>query len=387
MVARDCASGKQLIGYVVADAQAGLAEQLRQALHRQLPDYMVPAQLLVLQALPLNPSGKVDRQALPDPDFKGQQYVAPRNTLEQQLAAIWQDVLELETVGVTDNFFELGGDSLRTLKVLSKVRSQAIPGFELKLRDMLAKPTIAQLSGFDAGQEADLDPLLLLNTSVTGAAPLFCLHAGFGTVFDYEPLARQLEGQCSVYGLQCRMLLDRHWEDDSLASMAIDYAQYIRQKQPHGPYRLLGWSLGGTLAVLVASELENRGSAFRCWAWWTASFRHRSRCWKMAIGVKACRRSCAKPWACTPMQRFLQNVCHRPSPTWRHSQACLPVWRRVRKAPPPLVAKNQPGRSRSGCGSRPCPVANRRCRRPTARRCAGGVPIYPTLRCARSKPA
>ena len=259
VVARDCASGKQLIGYVVADAQAGLAEQLRQALHRQLPDYMVPAQLLVLQALPLNPSGKVDRQALPDPDFKGQQYVAPRNTLEQQLAAIWQDVLELETVGVTDNFFELGGDSLRTLKVLSKVRSQAIPGFELKLRDMLAKPTIAQLSGFDAGQEADLDPLLLLNTSVTGAAPLFCLHAGFGTVFDYEPLARQLEGQCSVYGLQCRMLLDRHWEDDSLASMAIDYAQYIRQKQPHGPYRLLGWSLGGTLAVLVASELEKHG--------------------------------------------------------------------------------------------------------------------------------
>ncbi|MDP1171846.1 AMP-binding enzyme, partial [Klebsiella pneumoniae] len=66
VVARDCTSGKQLIGYVVADAQAGLAEQLRQALHRQLPDYMVPAQLLVLQALPLNPSGKVDRQALPD---------------------------------------------------------------------------------------------------------------------------------------------------------------------------------------------------------------------------------------------------------------------------------------------------------------------------------
>jgi len=168
-------------------------------------------------------------------------------------------VLEIEQVGVTDNFFELGGDSLRTLKVLSKVRSQAMPGFELKLRDMLAKPTIAQLSGFDEQQEADLDPLLLLNSQVAGTAPLFCLHAGFGTVFDYEPLARQLDGQCSVYGLQCRMLLDRDWEDDSLASMAIDYAQYIRQKQAQGPYRLLGWSLGGTLAVLVASELEKQG--------------------------------------------------------------------------------------------------------------------------------
>nr|WP_256581894.1 non-ribosomal peptide synthetase [Pseudomonas sp. S09G 359] len=259
VVARDSSAGKQLIGYVVAGPQPGLAEQLRQALHSQLPDYMVPAQLLVLPALPLNPSGKVDRQALPDPDFKGQQYVAPRNELERRLAAIWQEVLELEAVGVTDNFFEMGGDSLRTLKVLSKVRSLAIQGFELKLRDMLAKPTIAQLSGFDALQEADLDPLLLLNGHVSGAAPLFCLHAGFGTVFDYEPLARQLEGQCSVYGLQCRMLLDRNWEDDSLASMAIDYAQYIRQKQAQGPYRLLGWSLGGTLAVLVANELEKQG--------------------------------------------------------------------------------------------------------------------------------
>jgi len=259
VVARDSASGKQLIGYVVAEAHTGLSEQLRQALGSQLPDYMVPSQIVALQAMPLNPSGKVDRKALPDPDFKGQVYIAPRNPLERMLATIWQEVLEIEQVGVTDNFFELGGDSLRTLKVLSKVRSQAMPGFELKLRDMLAKPTIAQLSGFDEQQEADLDPLLLLNSQVAGTAPLFCLHAGFGTVFDYEPLARQLDGQCSVYGLQCRMLLDRDWEDDSLASMAIDYAQYIRQKQAQGPYRLLGWSLGGTLAVLVASELEKQG--------------------------------------------------------------------------------------------------------------------------------
>ncbi|MNQ71555.1 Dimodular nonribosomal peptide synthase [compost metagenome] len=78
-------------------------------------------------------------------------------------------------------------------------------------------------------------------------------------MFDYEPLARRLDGQRSVYGLQCRMLLDHAWEDESLDAMAIDYAQYIRQKQPLGPYQLLGWSLGGTLAVLVAAELEKQG--------------------------------------------------------------------------------------------------------------------------------
>jgi thioesterase domain-containing protein len=103
--------------------------------------------------------------------------------------------------------------------------------------------------------------LLLLNSAVARSRPLFCLHAGFGTVFDYEPLARLLEGRCSVYGIQCRMLLDRQWQDESLQSMAIDYAQYIRQKQAHGPYRLLGWSLGGPLALLVAKELQAQGQA------------------------------------------------------------------------------------------------------------------------------
>ncbi|MBF4208259.1 amino acid adenylation domain-containing protein [Pseudomonas donghuensis] len=258
VVARDSEAGKRLIAYVVATAQGLQVEQLRSALQGELPDYMVPAQILELQAMPLNPSGKLDRLALPDPDFKGKAYVAPRNALERLLAAIWEEVLELEQVGATDNFFELGGDSLRTLKVLSKVRQQAPAGFELKLRDMLAKPTIAQLSGYEE-QAGELDPVLALNGATQPGPALFCLHAGFGTVFDYEPLARRLQGQCRVYGLQCRMLLDRDWEDDSLESMAIDYAQYIRQKQAQGPYRLLGWSLGGTLAVLVAAELEKQG--------------------------------------------------------------------------------------------------------------------------------
>ncbi|HXQ98930.1 MAG TPA: amino acid adenylation domain-containing protein, partial [Pseudomonas sp.] len=261
VVARDTAGGKQLIGYVVAAADPALAQRLRSTLQADLPDYMVPAQILVLDAFALNPNGKLDRKALPDPDFKGREFIAPRNHVERCLAAIWQEVLEVDRIGVTDNFFELGGDSLRVLKVLSKVRGQADLDIELKLRDMIGKPTIAELSGYSADDAGSLDPLLLLNRAVADQRALFCLHAGFGTVFDYEPLARRLDGQRSVYGLQCRMLLDRNWQDESLDAMAIDYAQYIRQKQPQGPYQLLGWSLGATLAVLVAAELEKQGQA------------------------------------------------------------------------------------------------------------------------------
>ncbi|NIX91855.1 non-ribosomal peptide synthase/polyketide synthase [Pseudomonas fulva] len=259
VVARDTEWGKQLIGYVATSSPALQGEALRMALQQVLPDYMVPSQILVLEHLPLSPNGKVDRKALPDPSFKGREYVAPRNALEAGLVAIWQEVLELEQVGVTDNFFELGGDSLRTLKVLSKVRNQPALGVELKLRDMMSKPTIAELSGYVDDAVAVPSPLLPLNGPVAQCEPLFCLHAGFGTVFDYEPLARRLDGVRQVIGVQCRMLLDKHWQDSSLEAMAQDYAGFIREQQPQGPYHLLGWSLGGPLALLVARVLEGQG--------------------------------------------------------------------------------------------------------------------------------
>ncbi|UXY50549.1 non-ribosomal peptide synthetase [Pseudomonas tohonis] len=257
VVAREVNGSQQLIGYVSGAAELQ-GDSLRAALQGELPEYMVPVHIAVLPALPLNANGKVDRNALPAPDLGLRTFVAPRNDTERALADIWQEVLEIERVGVTDNFFELGGDSLRILKVLSKLRARPELGLTLKLRDMIGKPTIAELSGYDE-QAREPDPLLALNTPGQAGAALFCLHAGFGTVFDYEPLARRLEGRCSVHGIQCRMLLDRDWQDHSLEAMAIDYTRFIRRQQPEGPYRLLGWSLGGALALLVAQELERQG--------------------------------------------------------------------------------------------------------------------------------
>jgi len=259
VVAHDAASGKQLIGYVVRGDRERAAAPMLEHLRQVLPDYMVPTQLMLLDALPLTPNGKVDRRALPEPGVTERLYQAPADERQRALAAIWAEVLGVERVGVSDHFFELGGDSLGVLKVLSRLRNQPELGLNLKLRDLIARPTIAELCPAEAYEPAALDPLLLLNRKVERQAPLFCLHAGFGTVFDYRALAQRLEGVCSVYGLQNRMLLDRQWQDESLEAMAIDYAQYIRQKQPQGPYRLLGWSLGGTLAMLVARELESQG--------------------------------------------------------------------------------------------------------------------------------
>ncbi|EOT7441318.1 non-ribosomal peptide synthase/polyketide synthase [Pseudomonas aeruginosa] len=262
VVARDAASGKQLLGYVVAEDGAdssGLLERLRERLKRDLPEYMVPAHLALLPAMPLTPNGKIDRKALPDIDVTASEAnVAPRNELELALAGIWQEVLGIARIGVHDNFFELGGDSILSMQVVAKARALKKLGFSLKLRDLIQKPSIAALSGYD-DSAAPPSPILALNAAVDGCPPLFCVHAGFGTVFDYEPLARRLNGRRSVLAIQARSLLDPNWRDVSLQRMAEDYVALIRQRQAEGPYHLLGWSLGGTLGMLMAAELERQG--------------------------------------------------------------------------------------------------------------------------------
>jgi len=232
--------------------------RLRTSLAALLPEHMVPAAIVVLDTLPLNMSGKVDRHALPAPVFTGGDgYDAPRGTAEPALARIWSEVLGVARVGRDDNFFELGGDSLLSLKVMAQARRLGLPALDLKLHDFLRAPTIAGL----LGGRVEAPPLVALNAVVPGAAPLFCLHAALGTVYDYAPLARRLQGVRTVYGLPCRMLADPAHRDVSLARMADDYARMLRGVQPQGPYHLLGWSLGGALAAAVAARLEGEGQA------------------------------------------------------------------------------------------------------------------------------
>ncbi|WP_414058543.1 amino acid adenylation domain-containing protein [Pseudomonas sp. HR96] len=260
VVAREGASGKRLVAYVVAhQADADLCETLKARLQASLPDYMVPAQWLRLERLPVTANGKLDRQNLPQPEAVQSQraYVEPRSEVERALAAIWQAVLKVEQVGLHDNFFELGGDSILSLQVVGKARALKKLGLNLKLRDLIQRPTIAELTG--TAPTSPRSSLLALNSEVAQVAPLFCVHAGYGTVFDYEPLARRLDGQRQVIAIQARKLLDPSWDDQSLPAMAADYVRMIRARQPEGPYHLLGWSLGSTLATLMAAALEQDG--------------------------------------------------------------------------------------------------------------------------------
>ncbi|WP_218922630.1 non-ribosomal peptide synthetase [Rhodoferax sp. OV413] len=274
VLAIEAGTRRQLVAYVVPAAGEdgdALAACVKPGLADSLPDYMVPAHVIVLDALPRLISGKLDRHALPAPDSRAaQRWVAPSTPEAAALATVWQEVLGVPRVGETDNFFELGGDSLLSLKAVGRMAALGLPGPRLKLRDLLQRPTIAGLLERGAAQVEAVaavpamasfagSPLVRLNGMGQEGLPLFCMHAGYGTVFDYQPLARLLLGQRPVIGLMCRMLSDLAFYDASLEQMAADYARAIRQEQPQGPYLLLGWSLGGTLAAQVAARLEAQG--------------------------------------------------------------------------------------------------------------------------------
>ncbi|AWF64022.1 non-ribosomal peptide synthase/polyketide synthase [Pseudomonas aeruginosa] len=138
--------GKQLVGYVVLESEGGdWREALAAHLAKSLPEYMVPAQWLALERMPLSPNGKLDRKALPAPEVSVAQagYSAPRNAVERTLAEIWQDLLGVERVGLDDNFFSLGGDSIVSIQVVSRARQA---GLQLSPRDLFQHQNIRSLA-------------------------------------------------------------------------------------------------------------------------------------------------------------------------------------------------------------------------------------------------
>jgi amino acid adenylation domain-containing protein len=150
-----------LVAYLVTDQHPRpIMDDLRAYLKRRLPDYMVPATFIFLEALPLTPNGKIDRKALPEPGTSrpklAESYVAPKTEIEQTIATIWQEVLGLDKVGRHDNFFDLGGHSLRMVQVHSKLKVHFEQ--ELPMIKLFEHPTIAAMGQFlSQGQNGTVD--------------------------------------------------------------------------------------------------------------------------------------------------------------------------------------------------------------------------------------
>ena len=251
-------NNQSLIAYI-SGITPDLSPQLKNYLKTRLPDYMIPAQIMVLDELPLTPNGKIDRKALPVPNISVQAaYTPPRHKVEAQLAQIWSALLERQEIGIHDNFFDLGGHSLLAVKLLNFVQQEL--GQQLALRSLFQNPTIAQLAQTLGNREmeqsnSDLVPIQPLGD----ATPLFCVSGSNGHSFYFRDLAINLGIERPIYGLDAPGRDGLSILPHSVADHASQLIAQLRQQQPQGPYILLGYSSGCSVAFEIASQLEQQG--------------------------------------------------------------------------------------------------------------------------------
>ena len=235
---------------------------LRAGLQTRLPQYMIPSALVLIDALPLTSNGKIDRKALPPPDeplaTTATEFVPPHDPLEHALARLWSKILKVERVGLHDNFFALGGHSLAAIRLVSQV--QELTGTALPLATLFQAPTVAGLASFLRRDGWSPSWSCLVPIQEGGSRnPLFLVHAAHGHVLVYRQLAASLGPDQPVYGLQSEGLGGDGQFNSTIEQMASKYVSEIRRVQPHGPYSLGGYCLGGTIALEMAQQLTTSG--------------------------------------------------------------------------------------------------------------------------------
>ncbi|SNT48365.1 amino acid adenylation domain-containing protein [Rhodococcoides kyotonense] len=261
---RDERVGDRLVAYVVGDPGSGVdvdVDVLRSAVGEYLPSYMVPSAFVTLDALPLNVNGKLDRQALPEPEFEPRVFRAPTTSVEESVAAVFADVLGVPQVGLDDDFFELGGNSLIATQVVARLGDSV--GFSVPLPWIFTDSTVEGLSrriadGERDGAQGALDPVVRFREPTAGRI-LWCLHPIVGISWQFAGLAAHIDRDKGLYALQSPALTESDWSPSSIEEWAARYVDEIRRVQPAGPYELLGWSLGGVLAHAVSVQLQAQG--------------------------------------------------------------------------------------------------------------------------------
>ncbi|WP_343746041.1 amino acid adenylation domain-containing protein [Chitinophaga sp.] len=253
---------QQLTAYIVPQGDFdndGIMTWLKQF----LPVYMLPEQLIPMETIPLTNNGKVDRNALPKPgdNPEGDAYTPPQTPLQLSLAALWENLLEVERIGLYDNFFTRGGHSLLTIKLIASIRKTL--NKTVTITDVFDHPTIAGLSDLLEKQEVHAPAvhsrhLLPLNHNRDGA-PLFILPGSGGTSEGYGELAAALDKTFTVYGLQMTGIYEDEQLLQSMEKIAAEHIAWIREVQPAGPYRFVGHSFGCFVAFEMIRQLETKG--------------------------------------------------------------------------------------------------------------------------------
>ncbi len=254
---------ERLVAYFVpAEGRSVSIADLSEHLKECLPDFMIPSAFVELAEFPLTPNGKIDRKSLPAPTatslLSKTEFVAHRDDLESRLVKIWEEILDIQPIGVKDNFFELGGHSLKAIRMFAEIEEAF--GKNIPLATLFEAGTVEKLAvilrqdGWTA-PESSLVPIQPKGTK----PPFFCIHAKGGNVLFYRDLAKYLGDDQPFYGLQARRLAGRQIGHATVEEMAGFYIREIQALQPDGPYYVGGSSFGGLVAFEIAQQLQRRG--------------------------------------------------------------------------------------------------------------------------------
>lgn len=280
---------KQLVAYVVCqEGQQPSSTELRSFMRASLPDYMAPSFLVFLEAMPLTANNKVNVQALPAPvlSLSGDPvYVEPRDQLEVQLTALWQQVLGVSKIGVHDNFFDFGGHSLKAAQLFYLL--EQVYGRHLPLATLFQAPTIAALASVLSREQWMPPWQSLVAIQPSGSAtPVFMVPGIGGSVLVFAQLAKLLGPDQPVYGLQARRLDGKEAPFTSVPEMAKHYIAEIRNCRREGPYAIIGACTGGLIAYEMAQQLVEQGEDVTLIvldSWHPSSYRpHRDK-WRMRL--------------------------------------------------------------------------------------------------------
>jgi aspartate racemase len=256
--AERAAGNRRLIAYVVPrEPDDELGARLRRFLRARLPDYMVPADFVLLPELPITDTGKRDRGALPTAGKPAIAPVPPRDALEQTLATLFEKRLGVEAVGIHDNFFDAGGDSLSAIAIGAEIERET--GKALPLVTLFEKPTIAELA--EEIRDRSTTPVALGRYVVPikegrAGRPLFLVaggHGGKAEITICAKLVSRLSPAEKVFGLLAPA------GRQAVEEIAAEHVASIRRLQPHGPYRIGGECIGGVVAYEIAQQLRVRG--------------------------------------------------------------------------------------------------------------------------------
>ncbi|MFN7731049.1 MAG: amino acid adenylation domain-containing protein [Pirellula sp.] len=263
IITEDAHQQSTLAAYIVpSDANHFAPTEIREHLRERLPSYMVPTAYVSIDHIPIKENGKVDAKRLPPIDANtvlgSLEAVPPRNETERQMLELWMDVLGKTGFGVMDGFFDLGGHSLLAVKLFAKIEKQF--GVKLPLAVLFQHATVAQLAdqlskATNKTKWVDIIPL----SEARGDHPLYLFPSLGGELLHLRPLVDAMEGSISIVGLQPILSEEYVALARDLQATAAKFVEAIQTRQPHGPYRLAGFSYGGMLAFEVARQLSRSG--------------------------------------------------------------------------------------------------------------------------------